>query len=112
MTLEPMTRDEIIAMAKQGIPPRDIAPKAQRTVDAIYNVISHARRTGHDIPPLPHSGRRPKLTNVAPSLEQKLRAFSEPRGITVKQLVTRLLEIIVADDLVDAILDDGGVDDV
>lgn len=48
-----------------------------------------------------------RTSEIPPSILNALRPHAELRGISSFELACRILRIIVADDMVDAILDDG-----
>lgn len=110
----PITPD-CIRMAQQGIPPRDIAAHFNVSNERVWNLLSNARRSGHDIPRF-HGGwvRDSRLSwcqvGLPPMARAALAAAAERRGLKVNDLAARLLEVIALDGMVDAVLDDGGAD--
>lgn len=104
------SKSEILAKAKAGVPPREIAPAGNR--DLVYSVLREARRRGEDIPRFTGGGKgRPagwKLLRLEPEVIVRLTPGAEARGISVKQMIADLLDVIASENLADAILDDGG----
>lgn len=110
-----MFRDKAIELAQRGMRPGTIAREFGVAPDVIYQLLSGARRAGVDIPrfaggPFPDAKKNGNQLRVriAPRHLPALDRAANDRGISRSQLVSRLLEVLVMDDLVDAILDDGG----
>lgn len=107
------TRQRVIDMARQRIQPRDIAVRLNCAPDTVYQYISAARRAGMRIPKFTNG--RPNKTagyaHISHDTAAALLPHADRRGIPLRVLAKQLLEVIARDDLVDAILDDGGRDD-
>ncbi|WP_010142195.1 helix-turn-helix domain-containing protein [Oceanicola sp. S124] len=102
------TYESIISLAQARHQPARIADRLGLSRETVYNYISRARREGHHIP---HFGQRqtePRVGRVVVSTKvlRRLQSEAGTRGITAGELATRLLEHVIQDDLVDAILDD------
>ncbi|WP_296763052.1 hypothetical protein [Sediminimonas sp.] len=109
-------RDRILDLARQGHPPREISEMLGLGGKTVSDLLSRERRKGADIPFFktgPTAGRtRFVILDPPDGLRDALIPHAEARGITVSELAGALLQTAVAhDDLVDAILDDGGEDD-
>lgn len=105
------TRDRVIALAKQGVAPSEIAVRVQRAPQSVYDYLKKARKDGVKIPRFP-TGPKPQAqaTFVAigtPSMK-KLRPQATRRGMSVPELVAELTRVIADDGLVGSILDDTG----
>lgn len=103
-------QDHAVEMARQGVPPRQIASRLSLRAGTVRSYISKARRAGEDIPLFPTG--RPDTCTCGHSLaiEQEFMARLAPhahsRGMTVRVLARLLLEQIARDGLVEAVLDD------
>lgn len=121
MTISPATRQTVIDLARNGIEPRWILEQVAGEIDilGIYDVLRRARREGVPIPPFRMG--RPREGSAGQPLYLDRRSISVPgdvyeglapharrRGVTVHRLVRTLLTTLVADDLVNATLDDEG----
>lgn len=106
-------KNEIIALACQGLPPREIAARAGVTSNHCSTVLSHARATGAEIPRFgpgriaKPNGRAKRALVIAADLARDLEPFADRRGVSVQEIVRRLVTAVVEDGIVDAILDDG-----
>ena len=111
---DPLT-PKIECLAKQGVRPCHIADQLGVSRQRVYTRIGWLRRAGEDIPEFPRGApggaigrpRKPRLRAMPDDLRDRLAEIAEMRGQSIEQLATRLLTVIVRDDLVDAILDDG-----
>jgi len=106
-------KSEIIRLALEGLPPREIAARTGATSTYCSTVLSHARATGTEIRRF-GSGRRAKPNGrakralvIAADLARDLEPFADRRGVSVQEIVRRLVTAVVEDGIVDAILDDG-----
>lgn len=114
--MDDVTRARIVAMAKDGIRPAMI-DRAMPSVGLanIYTAISTARKAGVNIPPfpairMPRDGRLPRSLSIeVAALKNRpaLLAAAKCRGMTETRLVRRLLDVVLRDGMIDAILDDG-----
>lgn len=106
----------IVELAQIGISPAVIETRIAVSRGVIYAVIARARRDGAAIPYFSTSGAprgasRARTIDVGTGLLVRLQAIAARRGTTAADLGRRLLERIVADDLVNAVLDDEGDDE-
>jgi len=110
---EPSERHrKVVDMALEGTPPRVIADRLELAPEAVHYELRNARKQGVEIPPF-RCGRSPKefrTLRIAPEAMRPLVAHADLRRIPTVKLAERLLECIAADDLVDAVLDDGAAD--
>lgn len=107
-------RDRIIEMAKAGVQPREIAHDLGIEANAVSCILWYERQKGADIPRFrsgPWIGQSRLVVNdPGGRLRRGLSDAAGMRGLTEPELARRLLCAAVRDDLVDAILDDGGDD--
>ncbi|MCB5198573.1 hypothetical protein LGQ03_04920 [Loktanella sp. TSTF-M6] len=111
MTGEIETR--IIALAKEGMAPAQIALEVDRQIATVYHYCCKARRNGEVIPKFRTgmgAGQRPTLMSVAPQTVSRLRPLAHERGQTVPEFCNELLAVIAQDDLAASVLDDGEPD--
>lgn len=104
-------QNDVVQMAMDGVRPRQIAEKLGRPTEQVQGVISYARSKGWDIPIFPTNiccgARKPKFA-IKYRTYQALKPLAEARGITPNKLARAIVEHVVHDDLVDAVLDVGG----
>lgn len=104
-----MTRDRIVALARTGLPPRDIARELGKPATYVRDCLSAARRLGQDVPRFKASGlplgQFAKVT-VRMDVIEKLAADADYRGLTAHELAALILTTVAAEGLVDAVLDD------
>ncbi len=109
-------RETVIELALKGILPRDIAARTGLSLNTVYSDLREARRKGQNIPRFVGGLRtgesRAQFVSFQLRLEdtRTLEAHAGARGMSVQTLAKRLLERIERDDLVTAVLDDGGGD--
>lgn len=103
-------RDDVIRMAMAGNPPRQIADKLGMEPNQVSCILWYERRKGRAIP---HANRGPwpRQTRIvlrnAQGLREGLWEHAEARCLTIEDLAARLIETLIRDDLIDAVLDDG-----
>lgn len=102
------TFDKVVALAQKGTPVVNIAAITGLQRGSVHRYISTARRQGHDIPPVPRSLVQQRSTQVRVSrlVLGGLAEAAARRGLTERELATKLLDVVVMDGLIDAILDD------
>jgi len=106
-------KSEIIRLALEGLPPREIAARTGATSNHCSAVISKARSTGTDITRFGPgraatvNGRANRALVISADIARDLEPFADRRGVTVQEIVRRLVTAVVEDGIVDAILDDG-----
>lgn len=103
-------RAAIVELARRGHPPAEIQQQiAGVTRGQIYAVLKDARARGLALARFTSAGpRRPCGTVVAratPATRKALTEVAKARGLAVRDFAGRLLDTIVADDLLGAILD-------
>lgn len=97
-------------MALGGMPPRDIAEHLEIDPEAVHYELRVARNRGtafQSFRPGPRQ-REFRILRIAPDVMQSLVAAADVRDIPTARLAEKLLEQIATDDLVDAVLNDGG----
>lgn len=107
----------VVALATQGIRPRDIAEQLCLTAHIVGRIISKARKAGETIPyfnthgeVVPQDSRPASPTarvEVAMDAIDDLEAPARKRGVSPVELARRIVETVVEHDLVNAVLDDG-----
>lgn len=107
-------RSDIVALAKQGVPPREIVMRLPNvSVHVVYGLLAAARKRGERIPMFPR-GRGPVPGGMVVRIEDDvlayLRAAGARRNLTAAGLLAELAEVIARDKLAAAILDDGASD--
>ncbi|RBO54047.1 hypothetical protein DSD19_06175 [Rhodovulum sp. BSW8] len=106
-------RDEAIARAKAGIPPRVLAAEYGVAPRVLHQMLKDARRAGEDIPRFANGAPAlsPDMTRMTCRIGRATRAALVPaaqaRGLSVAELAGALLAAIAEGALVDAVLDDG-----
>ncbi len=107
------TRQQVIDLALQNTPPRDIAVMLNRTRATVYHYLFLARRAGVNIPEFRGGARitTAGYMHISNDTAALLRPHAARRGIPPRDLARRILETVAGNDLVDAVLDDGGHDD-
>jgi len=113
----PKRRDDsldaaVISLARQGVRASDIARRLGETPNRVHSVLHFLRRHGATFPPV-RSGPSPdkqkaRLTRLNAEIRDGLEPHAIARGMSVKELALHLLEAVVRDDLVAAVLDDAG----
>lgn len=103
-------RQDVIDMALDGVRPAEIEARTGLSINTIYHDLYQARKQGQDIPNFTAGRQRAPRNKVRVTLtvSKDLEAQALSRDLTVKQLAECLLSRIVEDDLVVAVLDDGG----
>lgn len=103
-------RETVIALAKQGIPPREIALETGLSPNTVNYDLSQARKDGVELPTFKRGvpRRTRNKARLAPhvgiEVGKALAREALGRQLTVNVLVERLLEAIVCHNLVDAVL--------
>jgi hypothetical protein len=89
---------------------RRISQETRLPTRDVRRVINSARRRGDVralIPEMPIGrSRRASFVSVPRIVHQRIREAAESRGLDEAEFICRLVEIIVKDDMIDAILDD------
>jgi hypothetical protein len=103
----PSRTSAAVGLAAKGFSTREIAarinaetPDDPVTPTKVSRLLSAAR---HE-----RVGSAPLQVSLSPAGFQRLRAEAEARGSRSDYLARRLIEAALADNLIDAILDDGG----
>lgn len=108
----------IVALAMIGTPPHEIASLVDCSSDAVSHQLAAARRRDAGVPrfspgprpvPLPASApaRPSSCVAVPPDVLAELAGPAARRGMTAHGLVRHLLTVIVDEEMLEAILDDG-----
>lgn len=103
-------REDVIQRAMEGIPPRQIADELGMEANQVSCILWYERRKGRDIP---HANRGPWprqkriVLHGVQALREGLFDHAEARCLTIEELTTRLIETLIRDDLINAVLDDG-----
>lgn len=107
-----MTNEQkCIVLAKAQWPPKEIAKEVGLAVTTVYHYLGLARRMGEAIPKFKRGAHSTTLYVPVPRrLADSLQPIAQKRELTVQELTVCLLDLIVSDDLVNAVLDAGGDD--
>jgi hypothetical protein len=113
MIIAPHFQREIVELAKAGNPPRQIVVKLGHRFPAhdVTKVVMRARNGGEPIPLFRKvNGTRSDARTIIFSTEVLVRLgpHARKRNTSVNALIRRLIDDILDDNLVDAVLDDGG----
>lgn len=109
LTEQDLRMDEfIIPMAKRGVPPSVISERLHLPPAKIHYVIKRARMRGEDIPNFSMKGREQPKRRIPlkADVRRELEPYASARGLTPIELAERILDVVAADKLVSAILDD------
>lgn len=100
----PSRTDAILALGSRGLGDAEIAERIGMTLSSVRSARSTGRRAAIRCGQTTPDGRA-----VALPIEtlRDLRPHAERRGLHVTALVRQLLDLVIADGLVDAVLDDG-----
>lgn len=112
--MAPYLREKIVELGTRGFSPKEIIKRMPTPVrvGVVYQVLRKARERGVPVPkfsPGTAKGSRDVTCALvfAARNKDRLEPFAERRGLSVPQLAAQLIETILNDGLVDAILDDG-----
>ncbi|MGD9862564.1 MAG: hypothetical protein AB7S99_05060 [Pseudodonghicola sp.] len=108
------TYSRVVALAKDGMPPRKIAVELGIAPRSAHDYLKTARRNGETIPRFDGGGRpvgEYRTLHIKREALEKLATIANERGVQTIQLAADLLNTIAEDDLVDAVLDRGGDDE-
>ena len=94
----PTRTDAVMAMRGEGVAPGAIAATMGISTEAVSAFETYGRR---------RAGFGNRTCLLPGELLDALRIDAEARGVTANALVRRLIETIVDEGLVDAVLDDG-----
>ena len=101
-----LKRDKIVRLWNEGKSADEIAWLTGSTPDSVYSTISALRRNG-----APVDRRKTSRPAVAVDIRADLISVAEVeaqrRGLTIRQLASRILLAVLADRMVAAVLDDG-----
>lgn len=110
--IDPALRQQIIALAAAGNPPRHIAAmiKHKLPLDRIGDVVLRARKNGIDIPHFrsPNGSRQRRSVEFPAETLELLIPHAQRRNITPNELMRRIIDTLIDSDLIDAVLDDRG----
>lgn len=110
----PKAEDRILALAREGVAPKEIARRIGRQPSTVHSYLSLARSRGEAIPRFKRgsnwSGEK-MLVCVDPPLHAPLALAAARRGITPREMAQSLLTACIEGDLIDAVMDDGPHDD-
>lgn len=103
------TRDQVLALAQAGAPPRTIATELGISKVTASHYIWEARRAGMVLPRskrgMPRAAGH-SFVHLDPETVARLRPDAERRGQSVAELVRALVMTVLEARLIDAVLDD------
>lgn len=103
--------DAILKLAQKRLPPKDIAERLGLGRRQVAGSLARLRKNGEAIPEYSRKcGRKRCRVPVEPHVHDNLASFADARGCEVSDIAVLILERVVLDGLVDAVLDDGGTD--
>ena len=98
----------VSGLATQAVPAREIARRLGVTAQRVHSVLHYLRRHGAVFPPVrlgkPCGPQGAQLTRV--NAETRAAPHAIARGMETKALAVRILDVVIRDNLIDAILDD------
>jgi transposase len=101
----------IVELGFEGMPRKDIAAEVGVAVRVVYETIAQARRNGRPVPRVRPGSPDPRpRVHVDVAVLDRLRPHAERRDIPVREIAAMILATVAAEDMVDAVLDDGGAD--
>lgn len=94
----------------QAVPASEIARRLGVTTQRVHSVLHYLRRHGAVFPPV-RLGKRcgpqgAQLTRLNAETRAALEPHAIARGMETKALAVRILDVVIRDNLIDAILDD------
>lgn len=107
-------RQRVIALGIEGLAPADICVRLEGQVRLghIYTILSQARAKGAEIPlhaagkPVGQDVQGMRLQVTGPQRLARLTAAAKRRGISAGSLVQRIVNAVLDDDLVEAVLEE------
>ena len=105
-------RQKVIDLAIRGFPPSDIVTMTGLSVHTVNGDISWARQRGVDIPAFKRGPKRSRnrVVHIPDYVLQGLAIHAHKMNTTPAMLATDILEQVVLDNLINAVLDKGGDD--
>ncbi|KJS43374.1 MAG: hypothetical protein VR71_10690 [Roseovarius sp. BRH_c41] len=104
----------VSALAAEAVPAREIARRLSVTTSRVHSVLHYLRRHGAPFPPVrlgkPCGRQGAQLTRLNAEVRGALEPHALARGVQTKALAVRILEVVIRDNLIDAILDDKETD--
>lgn len=102
--------DAILKLAHNRIRPSEIANRLSLRTVQVYHSLTLARESGEDIPPFSRKSRRHpnQRFRLQPHVRDLLEPHAHARGVRISDLADKLLCVVVEEDMIDAVLDDGG----
>lgn len=102
-------RARVIKLAQSGMCYSDIAWQTNLQAKQIHSIVHYARRCGTTIPHYNPGIPKLSLRVFLPALlTAEIRKIAAKRDETPEDLVRQIVGFVVNDNLVDAVLDDGG----
>ncbi len=102
-------KSQCIALARDGGRPLEIALQTGLQPNTVHHYLCDARKSDGSIPSF-RSYKRPLkgvIITISRTVVFRLREAGDRRGCSAERIAERLINAIVKDNLVDAILDDG-----
>lgn len=104
----PSRTDAVLALRANGLTTSAIAARIGIESTTVTALEASARRRSASRTHAPRPPQRPDAIPIDSQTLRALRPHAARRQISVPQLVRRLLDLMVDDSLVDALLDDDG----
>jgi hypothetical protein len=98
----------LVSLAMRKYAPREIAAQMGLNGRNVHEQLNAARNRGADIPPFEPGlwTRNRPMVPIDLDVWRALAPHAQLRGLTPNELATLVLETVVREDLVDAVLDD------
>ncbi len=101
----------ILRLAQKRLPPKEIANRLGLERRQVAGSLARLRKNGEAIPEYSRKCSRKRCrVSVEPHVHDNLTSFADARGCEVSEIAALILDRVVLDDLVEAVLDDGGAD--
>jgi hypothetical protein len=97
----------VVALALKRVPRAEIAARLGCSVATVSQHVTRARRSGIAVPPPDPACVAAPLVVLPGRCLPGLTRAAERRGMTAEALAARLVDVVVMERLIDAVLDEG-----
>ncbi|MEQ8340098.1 MAG: hypothetical protein RID15_13975 [Marinovum algicola] len=98
--------DDVVALAKEGNPPAEIAVQTRLAVNTVYHYLGIARRAGEDVPKFKTGPRLGRVVCIDAATARALRPYANRRFCSTDELARQIVQRAARSGLIDDILDD------
>lgn len=95
---------DAVKLAQEGVSVAEIAARINSTPGSVKSMLARARREGHDLGL--HCRQQTVKTTIDEVRMSRLREAAGQRTMTVTEIVAKLINNIIDDNLYDAVLED------